>query len=811
LFNTFVKKLNKMKLFLFLLLCIPFVATSQNNGVIKGRVYNELTNEPIPFARILLEDTEIGTTSNLEGEFEITSIKPGFYNLVTTFTGYNKSLITELNVTNVKPIVLEIALRETAKDLKEVEVRSKPFVRNEESPISLINISAEEIMRNPGGNRDISKVLQSFPGVGATVAFRNDILVRGGAPSENRFFLDGIEVPNINHFATQGSSGGPVGMINVNFIRDVEFYSGAFPSANGNALSSVIKFKQKEGSYDAFNGTLMLGSSDLGLTLEGPFGKKKKSSYLFSMRRSYLEFLFQALALPFLPAYNDFQYKQTYRINDKNKLVFIGLGAIDNFKLNQKVNDNVDDPEVIERNEYILGYLPVSTQWNYTVGAKWIRFVGKGYQNFILSRNMLNNNSVKYQDNIENETNKILDYNSREMENKFRYEHIFKSNKWNFKYGLGFQTAKYTNRTFNKVAINGQVLEIDSDSKFNLFKYGLFFQTSRTVLNRLILSFGIRSDANTYSDEMNNLLDQISPRLSASFALNDRWKINANVGRYYQLPAYTVMGYEDESNVLINKENGLKYIRADHAVLGLEYRPSDYSKVTVEGFYKKYDNYPFLLNDSISLANLGGDFGVIGNEPANSSSYGRSYGIEFFAQQKLRKNFFGIISYTYVVSEFANTKDELISSAWDARHIASVSVGRKFKKDWQVGMKFRFSGGAPYTPYDAVLSSQIPVWNVTQRGLLDYSQLNSQRLGPNHGLDIRVDKKWYMKKTALNLYIDLQNVYNAQIDQPDYFTVLRDENGDPIVNDAIPGTYQWKNIKNVSGTILPSVGIMFEF
>ena len=800
-----------MRFLLCLLLCLPFYVTAQNNGVIKGRVFNELTNEPIPFARIILEDTEIGAVTSLEGKFEISGIKPGFYNLVASFTGFEKVLVTELNVTNVKPIVLELAMREATQNLGEVEVRAKPYKRNDESPISLINISAEEILRNPGGNRDISKVLQSFPGVGATVAFRNDILVRGGAPSENRFFLDGIEVPNINHFATQGSSGGPVGMINVNFIRDVEFYSGAFPSANGNALSSVIKFEQKEGSYEDFSGNLTLGFSDLGLTLEGPMGKQKKSSYLLSVRRSYLEFLFQALALPFLPAYNDFQYKQTYKINDKNKLVFIGLGAIDDFKLNQSVNDNVDDPEVIERNNYILGYLPVSTQWNYTVGAKWVRYVKRGYQNFIVSRNMLNNNSVKYQNNIENDDNLILNYNSREMENKFRYEHIFKVNKWNFKYGAGFQTAKYTNRTFNKIIVNGGVQQIDSDSQLSFYKFGAFFQTSRVIKNRLTLSFGVRPDANTYSDDMDNLLEQISPRFSVSYALNDRWKLNGNIGRYFQLPAYTVMGYRDESGTLINKENDIKYIQADHAVLGLEYRPSDYSKVTLESFYKKYSNYPFLLNDGISLANLGGDFGVIGNEPVNSSSYGRSYGIEFFAQQKLRKKFFGLISYTFVVSEFADESGDLISSAWDSRHIASVSVGRKFKNNWQVGAKFRFSGGAPYTPYNTQLSALIPVWDITQRGILDYNQLNSQRLRANHGLDIRIDKKWYLKKTALNMYIDIQNVYNAKVDQPDYFTVVTDDNGNPLVNPNQPGSYEWKYVNNVTGTLLPSIGVMFEF
>ncbi len=802
-----------MRLLLFILLFYSsYLSISQDNGVVKGRVYNELTNEPVPFAKCLLLDTEKGAITTLDGDFIISDIKPGFYNLEISYVGYRKRIIQELNVSNVKPIVLEIALQEVGDSLTEIEVRANPYRENDESPISLINISAEEILRNPGGNRDISRVLQSFPGVGATVAFRNDILVRGGAPSENRFFLDGIEVPNINHFATQGSSGGPVGLINVNFIREVEFYSSAFPSNNGNSLSSVIEFNQKEGSFDQFNGTLTLGFSDLGVTLEGPFGKSKKSSYLFSARRSYLEFLFQALALPFLPAYNDFQYKHTYKINDKNKLVIIGLGAIDQFSLNESVNDNIEDEEQIERNKFILGNLPVSTQWNYTIGAKWTRYAGNGFQNFIVSRNMLNNKSVKFQNNIESEANRILDFVSREMENKFRYEHSLKKFGFSFKYGVGFETGRYTVDNFNKVAINGVVQTLDFQSEIDILKYAAFFQTSRSFIkNRLTLSLGLRSDANNYSDDMSNFMDQFSPRLSSSFALNDKWRVNANIGRYYQLPAYTVLGYRDETGDLVNRNNSVTYIRSDHFVSGLEYRPSTFSKITLEGFYKKYSNYPFLINKGISLANLGADFGVVGNEPTNSTSEGRTYGIEFFAQQKLRKNFFGIISYTYVVSEFTDVTGELVPSAWDARHIASVSAGRKFKKDWQLGLKFRFSGGTPYTPIDTELSSQIDVWNVTQQGILDFSQLNSLRLGVNHGLDIRVDKKWYLKKTTLNAYVDIQNIYGFQAEQPPFFNVVKDANDQPIINPMMPNSYQWRLLSNTAGTILPSVGLTFEF
>ncbi len=285
-------------------------------------------------------------------------------------------------------------MTERATSLKEVEIVSSPFKTMEESPVSLRTINATEIYRNPGGNRDISKVIQVLPGVAATQSFRNDLIVRGGAPNENRFYIDGIEIPNINHFATQGSSGGPVGLINVNFIREVDFFAGAFPANRGNALSSVLEFKQIEGNSEKVRGNFMLGSSDIGLTLDGPLGKK--SNYIFSLRRSYLQFLFQALGLPFLPTYNDFQYKHTIKLNKKNQINIIGIGAIDDFVLNQRVNDGLTDQDQIIRNTYILNTIPANTQWNYTTGASWKHFSTNSFQTIVFSRYHLNNKAVKY-------------------------------------------------------------------------------------------------------------------------------------------------------------------------------------------------------------------------------------------------------------------------------------------------------------------------------------------------------------------------------------------------------------------------------
>ncbi|MBH19414.1 MAG: ferric aerobactin receptor [Crocinitomicaceae bacterium] len=806
------------KLTYFLISLTSITSILSQNSVIKGKVIDATNNETIPFANVFVEQINSGVASDFDGFYEIENLKPGLYTIKCSFVGYEPVVYAEVIVNPNKPTILDIKLIESSTSLDEVEITASPFQKSEESPVSKRTINATEIYRNPGGNRDISKVITSLPGVASTVSFRNDIIIRGGAPNENRFYLDGIEIPNINHFATQGSSGGPVGMINVNFIREVDLYSGAFPANRGNALSSVLEFKQIDGNPDRIAKTLTVGSSDFGITLDGPVNNK--TTFVFSARRSYLQLLFSAIGLPFLPTYNDFQFKTKTKIDDKNQITFIGLGAIDDFVLNKGINDNilskdsltVQDYDDIESNNYILGYIPVTTQWNYAVGANWTHFKDNSFQNYVFSRNHLNNRSVKYKDNNEVPDNLLQNYVSEEIENKFRFENTIRKNGWKINFGTGIEHVTFKNNTFQKIIYQNISDTLEFESVLNFVKTSFFGQISKKALdNKLIASFGIRTDQNSYSKEMSNPLKQLSPRLSVAYAIGEKSSLNFNIGQYFQLPAYTVMGYRNNENQLVNKVNEITYINNKHVVFGLETNPGNFSKVTLEGFYKKYDNYPFLLGDSISLANLGGDFGVIGNEPVTSTSEGRSYGIEFLAQKKLNKSFYGILAYTWVRSEFKDKNDNYVPSAWDNKHIISMTGGIKLKNDWEIGMRFRFSGGSPYTPYNDTISSLINVWDVNSFGVFDYNQLNGERLKSNHGLDVRIDKKWYWKKVTLNIYLDIQNLYNFQAETPRSLIVVTDENGNKISDPNDPSRYQIKYLENTAGTLLPSIGIQFEF
>lgn len=788
-----------MKGFKIALMMMIIWQVQGQDGLIKGRVFDAINNEPLPFANVVIKGTSNGTTTNAEGEYQL-KVEPGLYNVEASFVGYNPKTEFEVQVSRSKPRFLDFGLKESSQTLEEVEISAQDqFSRKEESPVSVNTLGINEIQRNPGGNQDISKVIQALPGVASTPNFRNDIIIRGGGPNENTFYLDGIEIPAINHFATQGSSGGPVGLINVNFIREVDLYTSAFPVNQANALSSVMDLKLKDGRNDKLGGTFQVGASEVGLTLEGPLGEK--TTFIASARRSYLQFLFSLLELSFLPTYNDFQLKVKHKIDDKNQITFLGLGAIDNFELNLDANETLAQ-------QYQLQLLPVNEQWNYSVGTKYTRFHENSYTNVVLSRFMLNNSAYKYLDN--NESNRqLLDYQSQEIENKLRVENFYRKGKWRSTLGAGFEEAKYNTETFDLRVPEGAA-PVDYASDLRLYKYNFFGSVSRALWEeRVQLTFGLRADANTFNEEMSNPLNQLSPKLAASYNLSSELSFNSSVGIYYQLPPYTTLGFRDNAGELVNED--LSYIQSTHYVAGFAYYLPFSAKISVEGFYKDYANYPFLTRDSLTLANLGGDFGVIGNGAAESSADGRAYGLEFLYQQKLFKGWFGTLAYTWVKSEFEDKDGELRPSAWDNQHILTFTGGKKFGKNWEIGAQYQFLGGAPYTPVDLFSSSLVQVYDANQRVLPDYDRLNEERFDNFNRLNLRIDKKWFFDRFSLNVYLDIQNALGQSIEGAPFYIVDPD-NPDPYRD---PQTnqerYRLLALDNESGTTVPSIGLIVEF
>ncbi|HEX2936785.1 MAG TPA: TonB-dependent receptor [Bacteroidales bacterium] len=774
---------------------------ADNNGVIEGRIVDFKSNEPVPFANVVLWGTQIGGVSDVDGNFRITGIKPGYVELRASSVGYKTYISAPILVTNAKKVNIEITLEETQVKIDEVTVQASPFRKKEESPVSLRRITIDEIERNPGSNRDIARVIQAFPGVAPTPSSRNDVIVRGGGAAENEFYLDGVEIPNLNHFATQGASGGSVSIVNIDFVREVNFYSGAFPANRGNALSSIIEFNQIDGNKEKLKFRGSVGASDLALTFDGPL--TKNTTFVASARRSYLQFLFDALGLPFLPTYNDFQFKVRSRLDTHDELTFVGIGAIDKSTLNLKANKTEDQ-------RYILGYLPNYEQWNYTVGVVYKHFRDNGFNTLVLSRNQLNNQYYKYRQNVEVDSMKILDYDSNEDETKLRYEYNLRTSAgYKINAGLNFEYARYSNNTARQLADGTNLIY---DASLDVLKYGFFGQVSRDFLeDRATVSFGFRADGNDYNSAMRNPFGQFSPRLSLSYSLAPKWMVVANTGRYYQLPPYTLLGFENSEGVLINKQNKVKYISSDHFVAGVEYYPDPLSKLSVEGYYKFYRNYPVSVSDSVSISSKPADFGSFGDEEVLSAGEGRAFGMEVLFQTKNFKGFNFILSYTLVRSEAKGLVDKYIPTAWDNRHILNITGLRSLKRNWDVGFKWRFVGGTPYTPWDFEKSSLASAWDAQGRAYPDYSRFNELRLKPFHQLDIRVDKAYYFRRWTLRFYVDIQNVYNFKSDEQAPLVRETSSDGIPLPPSGTPQRYSLKTLSvDGSGTILPTIGAIID-
>jgi len=787
---------------LLLLLFSSFSSWAQRNelnaGIITGTVRDVLTNETLPGVSVNIIGTTLATKTDTAGVYRFKNIKPGLYNIQFSYVGYKKKTQFDVQVGNARPAVLDVSLEMEASALGEVKINAPLFIKPVESPVSLRTVGATEIKRVPGGNRDISRAIQSLPGVAAPVSFRNDIIIRGGSPSENRFYLDGVEIPNINHFTTQGASGGPVGMINVDFIKEVDFYSGAFPANRGNMLSSVFEFRQKDGRSDKFSPTLTLGATDLAATLEGPLGDK--TTFLTSYRYSYLQGLFKVLGLPFLPAYQDYQFKIKHKINPKNELTLIGLGAIDRFKLNLSSADDT------EASQYLVDNLPVNEQDNYTVGLTYKNFRAKGNSLLVISRNYLNNRAEKFQNNDESKL-QTLDYQSKEIENKIRFENNSLVGPYKINFGAGVETGEYNTNTIQILPLGSEIYT----SAIDLVKYGLFAQISRSVFaDKVNLSFGLRADANTFNDQMNNLAKTISPRLSATYNINEKLSINANAGIYYQMPTYTLLGYRQGNGPLLN--TNAQYIQSQQAVLGFEYNTLEDTRFTIEGFYKYYDRYPMVreLGVDVPLANLGADFGVNGNRQLTGFTQGRSYGLELLTQRRLKKGFYGIASLTLFRSEFQDNTQTFVQTSWNNRYIISMTGGKILPKNWEIGTRFRFSGGSPYTPYDLEASSLKSNFDTFPQGISDFNRLNQNLLANFYQLDLRIDKKYPFKNFSLNVFFDVQNVTNLKYQQRQILVLDRDANGQPQTDPNNANRYKTKLINDPGGTVLPTLGIIFE-
>ncbi len=767
---------------------------------VSGRVIDRLTRQPVPYAAVVLAGQErTGVSTDSLGRFRIERVKPGIWRLTVSSMGYRSTTTPEYLVSAATPFI-EVELDEDATQVEAVTVRPTPFRVTTESPLSLKVIGLQEIEKSPGSNRDVSRIVRSYPGVSfSPVGYRNDLIVRGGGPSESKFYMDGIEIPNINHFATQGATGGPVSIVNADLVREISFYTGAFPADRAGAMSSVLDFQLRDGNPERQTFKATLGASEVGVSGSGHIGRK--TTYLFSLRQSYLQLLFKMLGLPFLPNYIDGQVKVKTRLSERDELTVLGLAGIDNMKL------NVDEEG--ENAEYLLSYLPRIRQETFTVGAVWRHYAGRHVQTVTLSHNYLNNRNLKYRNNdSSSEENLNLRLRSVEQKSSLRGENRTYLGNWSVREGVELTWSNYTNRTFQRLYAADQSMLSDYRTRLGIIGWGLFVSSEYVSPDkRLKASAGLRTDGCDYSGRMARFWRQLSPRASVSYALSDAWSVSGAAGLYYQLPPYTALGFREEE-AFVNRS--LEYMHVGAFSAGFDWRHGDRLIVTLEGFYKRYGNVPLSLVDGIPLSCKGADYGTVGNEALVSSAQGRAYGVEAMARWQIPGRLNVVGSVTLYRSEFRNDRSApWIASAWDNRFVVNVSGTYDFPRHWSFGAKLSAVGGAPFTPYDEAKSSLVTAWDAQGRPYYDYAQYNAGRLDAFAQLDVRLDKVFYFKRCMLGFYIDLQNVTVSKYRSPDVVMSTG-----VIANPEAPveeQKYEMKTIEQVSGTLLPTLGITVEF
>ncbi|MBN2357662.1 TonB-dependent receptor [candidate division KSB1 bacterium] len=754
-------------IFIVILFNLPSPAepNSGSTGSITGHVVDAATQEPLIGANMQILDTTLGTVSNVDGSFNIDRIPNGTYALQVTMIGYKPIIQTDLVVTAVKPLELKVALHQTVLQGGNITVRPNYFEAISDKPLSVNTQSYSEIRRLPGGLEDVVRAISIMPGVAQVQNGRNDLIVRGGAPSENLYVVDGIEVPNINHFGTQGATGGPLSFINLDYIASTTFSSGGFGVRYGDKLSSVTSIELREGRKDQWGGKATISATQFGLNLEGPL--KDKGTLVLSARRSYLDFVFKAAGFAFVPEYWDFLIKSEYALGQHDRLNLVAFSAIDDVKLfNDTAEKRYDNSRIL-----------ASDQYQAVSGLSWKHLFGSGFSTVTLSNN-------RYRYNIEQADtlrNPVFGNQSLERETNLTANIVYKPAKWTeLTFGLQGRMVLFNSeiRLPNYATGFGDSLNIDAALDTTAYKAAGWLQASQT-LNRLTISAGLRLD-------YFNLIEKgfsLSPRMTLQYQLGNLTQLSVSAGRYYQSPAYVW--------IVAHPENRrLEPIAVDQYILGVQQLLRDDLKVTVEGYYKDYRNYPAsALRPYLVMANTGAGFGgseegfaSFGIDPLVSAGSGFARGVELFVQKRTSHiPHYGILSISYNQSQFKGIDGVLRPSSYDQRWIVNFGGGYIFNSRWEISGKFRLATGRPYTPYNIDLTKSAALYN-------------SERIAVNHSLDIRVDRRWSVNSWELITYLDVQNVYNRPYRDVPRFNAYTEEFED-----------------RASIGILPSIGVSLEF
>ncbi len=738
--------------------------TAQERSSIQGTVLDETTQQPIIGANVILSGTTYGAATDVEGSFYISGLPVGTYLLRVDYIGYTPRTVSDVVVKASRPTVLNIDIQESVLELEAAVVVADYFTRSQDTPASTQVQSSEEIRRLPGGFEDVVRAISILPGVAQADGGRNDLIVRGGAPSENLYIIDNIEVPNINHFGTQGASGGPQSFINLDFVDETSFSTGGFTAKYGDRLSSVLDISLREGLEDQYVSKTTISASQFGFNLEG--GLPSDGNFLFSARRSYLDFIFQAAGFGFVPEYWDFLGKASFKLNQTDELTFLGIAALNNVKWFNETEEQRNF------NSQILG----SDQQQIMAGVSYQHLVNSGLFTLALSQVNVDYDFSQRDADLE----PIFQNVSHDRQTTLKAAGVWRMNR-NLRLSAGAKLNRvdfYSDMVLNQTDVPGiGTLSVEQEYATVGYKSGAYAQLAQRFF-RLNYTAGLRVDHFSILEAA----PVVSPRFSVSYNLTGELTSTLSLGRYNQYPS-TIWLVAEESN------RDLEPIRADQVVLGLEYLWRADTRVTFEAYTKQYHNYPAsLTRPYLVMVNTGAGFGgseegfaSFGVDPLSSEGTGWARGLELFVQKKMSEiPMYGTLSMSYNQARFTALDGIEKPGSFDQTWIMNLGGGYIFNEKWEFSSKLRYATGRPYTP-------------LNEYGQRMTSAYNSERLEANHSLDVRLDRRWG-GPWGLITYIDVQNIYDKK--------PARIPSIDPNTGELDEGP---------SLGVLPTIGISAEF
>ncbi len=719
--------------------CMLAAAMSMNatefRGSISGSIVDAVTKQPVAGVTIRLLSTKSGAVSTESGIYKIADVPVGTYSLEYKRIGYATMVKTDIIVRSSRITEVSAEMIESPVVSEEVTVRPAYFSQDINQVSNTLQFSNEEIRRAPGSFGDISRIVSGMPSTAKVDDQSNALIVRGGSPIENGFYVDNIEITNINHFPSQGTSAGSTSIIPVDLLQSADFSAGGFSAAYGDKLSSIMNIQLRKGNSEETDLQLDFNVMGFGGIIDGPFANGK-ATYILAARRSYLDLLAEAAGINLLPSFGDAQIKITYDIDNKHSLSLLGIFS----------DDHIQSDSVNARENKQTAY-GSDDIYDGTVGINWRYLWGENaYTQTSVAFTHTNFNN-HYRDNVTGKD--ILRKQSIEQYVRLRsISAIAFSPFISLECGV---EAKYIHADnsirfgLQNNAVGDSVGLFTLQGKKDASRGGLFTTITYTPFSVLKIAAGMRVEYATISETIT-----YSPKISIVYSLSDHSVITANTGIYYQgIPLLMAA-----QNPALTKPQDMQAI---HYVLGFQQILSADTRLLMEIYGKEYKGFPVDPNEA-GLFAVDEPYDRIGfytYHPALvMSGKARSYGAEISVQKKLSDNFYGITGLSWFRSEYAGYDGVWRNRVFDNRIVFSIEGGITLSKDWEISSRWIYAGGRPYTPFNTELSRQTGI------GILDDTRINSSRFPAYHSLNIRADKRFFFEKSTLIAYISIWNVYN---------------------------------------------------